>query len=176
MSQVYLTAGDITRRPTADAIITLVNSEGLWFGGVDRAIQAVAGNHYHQQLRYMLQKKGLSDGQVVIADGNAYEHQGTFHNVVFVVDDLQQPLNNLVLTGLQAAEKKQYSSVALPLMRSGVMAGVVEKTIHDVVKQMKQGIERFQQKNPNSSMNITVVVYDNSEAVNLLGQTIAQLP
>ena len=48
--KVQVTSGDITAVPV-DAIVTLINSGGLWFGGVDRAISSVAGDLYHRQAR-----------------------------------------------------------------------------------------------------------------------------
>ena len=49
MSTFNLMKGDITRTATVDAIVTLINSGGMWFGGVDGAIQRVAGGQYHAQ-------------------------------------------------------------------------------------------------------------------------------
>jgi len=37
--------GDVTS-VKADAVVTLINSGGAWFGGVDGAIMRVAGMHY----------------------------------------------------------------------------------------------------------------------------------
>lgn len=52
MASFLLMKGDITRMASVNAIVTLINSEGAWFGGVDGAIQRVAGGQYHAQARF----------------------------------------------------------------------------------------------------------------------------
>jgi O-acetyl-ADP-ribose deacetylase (regulator of RNase III) len=46
--KVSVIEGDITRI-NADAIVTAINSAGMWFGGIDDAIQRAAGDFYHNQ-------------------------------------------------------------------------------------------------------------------------------
>jgi len=48
----------------ADALITAISSSGMWFGGIDRAIQRVAGSMFHTQA---LRGMPLFDGDVVYA-------------------------------------------------------------------------------------------------------------
>jgi len=57
--------GDITKIPT-NAILTAINSGGLWFGGIDGAIQRIAGNHYHNQVATAIP---LYDLQTIVAKG-----------------------------------------------------------------------------------------------------------
>jgi len=45
-TRLYVVQGDITKI-TADAIVTPINSEGCWEGGIDFAIQRAAGDFYH---------------------------------------------------------------------------------------------------------------------------------
>lgn len=167
MASFLLMKGDITRTATVEAIVTLINSEGAWFGGVDDAIQRVAGGMYHAQAREVLNSQGLSNKQVVIAKGSRASHRGSFDDVIFVVDDLKSPLNELVYTALQSAQKEGYSSIAFPLMRTGVMLGVVEPDVKTVVKQMKMGFDRFT-ADGDVDMEIYVVVYAEPEAVKML--------
>lgn len=167
MADMFVTKGDITRTVTVDAIVTLINSRGIWAGGVDRAIQRVAGGYYHAQAGEVLNSRGLSNGQVVIANGNRANHNGSFNDVVFVVDDLQSPLSELVYAALQNAKREGYTSVALPLMRTGVMLGAVEPNVKAVVQQMRLGIDRFLAEG-DISMDIYIVVYDEPEAVKML--------
>ena len=102
-TELYVVLGDITQIPT-DAIMTAINSGGLWFGGIDGAIQRVAGNHYHAQAAEAMP---LSDLQTVVARGNASKHMGKFNDVVFVVDDLESSLDKVVYTGLEAAHQEK---------------------------------------------------------------------
>ena len=95
--KIQVIDGDITQTP-ADAIMTAINSGGMWFGGVDGAIMRAAGNSYHAQASEAMP---LSDLDVVVAKGDRARHQGQFDNVVFVVDDLLSPLDKITYNGLE---------------------------------------------------------------------------
>ena len=155
---LYLVQGDITQIPT-DAIMTAINSGGMWYGGIDGAIQRVAGNQYHSQAA---QAMPLSDLQTVIARGNASKHKGKFNDVVFVVDDLRSSLDKVVYTGLEAAHQKGYGQLLIPAIRMGVMAGAVEKTPGETIVKLGQGIKRFMQEYGKQTKleNLTFVVYN----------------
>jgi len=74
--------GDISRIES-DALITAINSGGMWFGGIDGVIQRSANNMFHSQATSQMP---LEDCQSVVAMQNS-THNGAFKNVVFVVDD-----------------------------------------------------------------------------------------
>ncbi len=154
---LYVVQGDITQIPT-DAIMTAINSGGMWYGGIDGAIQRVAGNQYHSQAA---QAMPLSDLQTVVAKGNASNHRGSFNDIVFVVDDLQSSLDKVVYTGLEAAHQEGYGQLLIPAIRMGVMAGAVEKTPEETIAKLVQGIEGFMQRYGKQTKleNITFVVY-----------------
>jgi O-acetyl-ADP-ribose deacetylase len=156
---LYVVRGDITSLPV-DAIMTSINSEGMWFGGIDEAIQRKAGSFYHAQAA---SKMPLKDGQVVITKGDL-QHRGAFKDVVFIVDDLKQPAENLVYNGLEVSSKEGYQSIALPAIRTGFMAGFVEKTSKEAIDRMGEGIARFMTNHSNSTRlkNITFVIYNDS--------------
>lgn len=160
MFKMSVLQGDITRVANVDAIVTLVNSGRMWFGGVDGAIQRLS-SQYHSRLG---QVPSLTDGEVIVVEGKDIAHTGSFNDVVFVVDDLKTPLSELVYSALQAAKGKGYTSIALPLMRTGVMLGAVEKTLEAVVNQMQLGIDRSLKNNNGSIINLYVVVYGKPEA------------
>jgi O-acetyl-ADP-ribose deacetylase (regulator of RNase III) len=162
-SIVKLVQGDITQYPT-DAIITAINSEKLWFGGIDGAIQRAAGSHYHQQVA---NKSSLKDLDVIVAKGKP--HSGKFKDVVFVVDDLRRGLQEIVYAGLEAAHNQDYKSVALPTIRMGVMMGVVEKTYEQTVMRMVSGVKKFQTDHPKTLLEeIAIVVYNDPVATKYL--------
>ena len=154
---LYVVQGDITQIPT-DAIMTAINSAGLWFGGVDRAIQRVAGDHYHSQAGNAMPLYNL---KTVIARGDASQHGGRFNDVVFVVDDLRSSLDQVVYTGLEAAHQEGYNKLLIPAMRMGVMAGVVERTPEETIARLKQGMEKFMREYGEQTRleNLTFVVY-----------------
>lgn len=172
MLEVETSMGDITQ-VRVDALVTLVNSGGLWFGGIDGAIQRSAGKLYHSQLGEVLSSQGLTDGQVVTIKWQGEEHYGWFNDVVFVVDDLESPLGELVLTALEEAHRNGYDHISMPLMRSGVMRGMVEKDTDAVITQMQEGIRRFNQAHPDSWLKVTIVVYRDTEAFSSLQSAFA---
>ena len=153
--RVDVVRGDITQQ-NVDAIATAINSGGLWFGGIDMVIQRCAGTLFHLQASGAMP---LTDGQTIVARGNG----GQIKNVVFVVDDLQTPLSQVILAALLAADEAGFNSVALPTIRMGVMLGAVEKSVDEALTEMVLGTELFAQYNPKNIKSITFVVYNDSE-------------
>jgi hypothetical protein len=139
--------GDI-RTVSGDAIITAINSGKAWFGGIDRAIQSVAGGHYHRQAAM----EELADLKTVVALGNRKMHRGAFDNVVFVVDDLESKLRDVVFAGLEAADEVGFKTVTIPGLRLGMMAGVVEKSIHEVFLELDTGTVRYLRSHPKTNL------------------------
>ncbi len=160
--------GDITKDVETEAIATLINSFGAWFGEVDLAIKLVAGGLYHDQPASMLKRLGLKDGLVFVAEGTRSLHDGNFDNVIFIVDDFKQSLRKLVYLALETAEDEGFGNLALPLMRTGVAAGQVEKTLDEVVQEIHAGVQLFAFEYPESELELTMVVYNNPNAVQLL--------
>lgn len=154
---------------TADGLITAVNSGGMWFGGIDRVIQSVAGGLFHNQLS----QKELADSEAHFITGNN-TNKGAFKNVVFVIDDLKLKLHRIVLAGLKEAEKNQLSTVSLPTIRMGVMLGVVEKTQEEALEEMARAIRLFKASNPSFVKTITFVVYQNQELETQLKKVLAE--
>jgi len=157
---VNVISGDISR-VNSDALVTAINSSGAWFGGIDRVIQRVAGNHFHNQADALMP---LSDGQTILASGNGTSQ---FQNVIFVVDDLKQPLEIIIFLGLKAARDAGFKAVTLPTIRMGVMLGAVEKSRLDTVSAMVNGVNLFNQSG-GADLDITFVVYSDQETKKLL--------
>lgn len=166
---VSVVQGDIAE-VRAQALITAINSSGMWFGGIDGVIQRCAGSQYHDQAGAAMP---LEDGQTVVVK-QKWQHKGRFFDVVFVVDDLVQPLRNIVAAGLRTADARGYESVMLPTIRMGVMRGAVEKTIEETVGQMVKGIGSVLDEATNLQ-SITIVVYNDAKTQKLLEKTVAKL-
>jgi O-acetyl-ADP-ribose deacetylase (regulator of RNase III) len=149
---VRVRGGDIAS-VDADALITAINSAGMWFGGIDGVIQRAAGNMFHGQAT----GRDLVDGTAFAVTATG-PHDGKFQNVVFVVDDLQQPLHDIVMAGLKAADEAGYKSVTLPTIRMGVMLGVVEKSVQEAFREMRMGVKTAQRELKNLE-TVTFVVY-----------------
>lgn len=147
--------GDITQIK-ADAMITAINSSGMWFGGLDGAIQRSSGSMFHGQAQAAMP---LTDGQVVYAPEQG-PHDGLFDAVLFVVDDLSRPLYDLATIALEGAVRRELTSINIPALRTGVMAGVVEPR-REALASLANAINDFVHKNPGKLNEINVVVYSN---------------
>lgn len=164
-SSVRVQLGDITRVP-ADGLITAVNSEGFWAGGVDGAIGRAGGGQFHSQAQVLI---GQQDGQVKIAE-TQQPHQGAFKNVVFVVDDLKLPLYDILSAGLNAADQAGHKSVSIPAMRLGVMKNV-GGTPQEKVADMARAVRDFQAR-AQSVKEINFVIYGDAETAKALEQAL----
>jgi len=169
---VRVVSGDIAQQK-ADALITAINSGGLWFGGIDGVIQRLAGGHFHTQAK---QASPLFHEKTIVATGDGCSHNGKFQNVIFVVDDLESPLRNIVYKGLSSAVEAGFKTVTLPTIRMGVMLGTVEKTAEDAVNEMVHGIKEYMSEFPNSPIDeIIFVVYNDKQLQTLLNKAIAKI-
>jgi len=167
--KLAVTSGDITQIQS-DGLITAINSEQMWYGGIDGAIMRIAGGRFHNQAA---QKAPLTDGQVIVAEGSGSTY--AFQNVVFVVDDLQRKLREIVYLGLKAADKAGLESVTIPTIRLGVMLGVVEKSKEEAIAEMAEGVRQFMAEKPKSVTEITFVVYNDPMIAAFLGISLQQI-
>lgn len=163
--RVLALSGDIAR-VKADALITAINSSGVWLGGIDGVIGRVAGDLFHAQAAAL---KPLQDGQTIVARSGQHAHSGAFTNVVFVVDDLEKPLRTIVHNGLKAASDAGFKTVTLPTIRMGMMLGEVEKSADEAVREMAAGVSEFLTGNPETPLKtIAFVVYNDATTQDLL--------
>lgn len=165
MVQVIVQSGDVTK-VKSDALITTVNSGGLWFGAIDDAIRRTAGNLPHDTLMHT----------ATLRDGNTFitpTPKGcAFDNVIFIVDDLHKDLHDLIGRALETAELARLVHVTIPTVRNGVMNGIKEKSISEYVSQFKKGIndwyQCYDEQEDTSLCSITIVVYNDPELQDLL--------
>jgi len=160
--KVDVVDGDITKIG-ADAIIAPTNSEGIYMGAIDRAIQGVASDLYHGQLDVEMEGRGDSavpfqNLQVFTATGERFRHGGEFDNIIFVVDDVKNPVDEVVYIGLTAAHILGYSKVLIPAIRMGVAFGIVEKTLEETAYGLVYAVRRFV-LNFDSSTKVNEVVF-----------------
>lgn len=164
-------SGDITKMP--GAIMTAVNSSGAWFGGIDRAIYNAAGKIYHNQLGQAAMNGRLSDLETVVAVGNHNLHNGEFDQVVFVVDDLESPLRKVIKAGLIAADNARIKKISIPAIRTGVMIGMVERSLEDISDELIEGIKEYFKECQNPYIEaIAFVTYNNPELDGILHNAI----
>ena len=86
--------------------------------------------------------------------------------MVFVIDDLEGPVDEIIYNGLVAASKKGFASVTLPAVRMGVMLGKVEKTPVETVRKIGEGLNRFidDYGETTTIKKVTFVVYNDPNA------------
>jgi O-acetyl-ADP-ribose deacetylase (regulator of RNase III) len=167
--RVKVQIGDITRVPV-DGLITGINSKGAWGGGIDRVIAGVAGNQYHRSALWLI---GKEECDTLVVKGQ-HPHGGAFRRVVFVVDDLQKPLHEILSAALDAADNGGLASVTVPAMRLGVMMGLggpPEEKIADMAK-----AARDFQKRARNVKSVTFVIYGDPVTAEALQQELARIP
>jgi hypothetical protein len=126
----------------------------------------VAGNRYHEVITAHLADHIVSDGDAFVVMGDRHDHQGNFDDVIFIIDEENKPLSELVLIGLQTARTAGFRYVSFPVMRTGKGLGRIEINTDQVISQMQKGLEEFIKESPETKMNITVVVYNDKETLN----------
>ena len=155
MTKVTVVNGDITQIK-ADALIAAINPRGMWSGGIDDAIQRVSDNMLHNQAA---EKMPLKDGQVVFAPATL-PYNGRFDNVIFVVDELQRPVEQLVKAALDEAEARSLATISIPTLRTGVVASAYE-THGETLAGLVIAIIKFVSTNPSHVQEINIIVYNN---------------
>lgn len=165
---VKVRGGDISS-VSADVLITAVNSGGMWFGGIDGVIKRAAGNMFHGQLAH----QSLEEGKAIYTPAPA-GHDGSFGDVIFVIDDLHQPLHRIVLAGLSCAEQEKLSFVSLPVLRTGIMAGQYEATVEEALDQTVEAIRMFEDMQPSCVRRIQIVVFESPEIEEYLTKRLRQ--
>jgi len=164
MTNISVVEGDITH-VSADALITTVNSGGLWFGAIDGAIRRTAGNTFHSQI---MEYGPIRDGDAIYA--TAPTGLGcAFNAVIFIIDDLEQSVADVVMNGLALAVDNDLASVSIPTIRTGVMAGVRE-THQEALDGLIKAISFY--TDGTSLEQITIVVYNNPADVQYLTQAL----
>ncbi len=167
--RVHTQMGDIGQ-VKADGIIANITSVG---SGVDPGIRQQTG--VNQFLQQAAERRPLYDGDTVVA-AQRQAHQGAFQNVVFVVDDAEKPLREVVLAGLKAADAAGLESASLPAMRTGFYLGVKEATLAETMQEMAAGLREFQETNPSHLKEVTFVVNQDAAVKAALDQALAALP
>lgn len=168
---IQIVSGDITQID-ADCIITPINSQKNWDGGIDRTIYTVAREMYHNQIR----KTHLENLFSIVVHGNRKTHRGKFDHVVFVVDDLRSKAREVINRGLETANEAGFVTVLIPAIRTGMFLGIIERTPDEIANEYILGILRFLRNNRNSGIkNIKLVIFRNEQFKAILENKIASV-
>lgn len=155
MTTVNLFCGDITNIE-ATLLVTTINPEGLWYGGIDRSIRNVSGDMFHDQLP---PADTLLNGQTFFAPAQG-GHSGCFNDVLFVVDDGCRPLHTIITTALDEADKLGVESVSLPTSRPSIntLGFNCQDAIRSTMEKFARIIAEFIDKQPANIKHINVAV------------------
>jgi|GEM_PF-2172986 len=132
-------AGDIAKFP-ADALVTTFSKQATKKTEVDLAIDRQAGSDFRYKIPT---ERSLLDGSATLVAGKSFYNPTAFKNIIYVVDNLQVPLADIVSAGLRQAAVVGLVDVSLPVLRLGPMLGKVEKTPRDVIREMINGVLRL---------------------------------
>ena len=149
---VQVLKGDIAKAD-AKAVMTTVQEKHLCHGGVN----AVIGKDNPCFFAQLQKAPELEDGKALLARGDG---KGTIENVLFVKDQNQKPLADIVYEGLKAADKNGLESVAVPAMRAGSVFGAVERSYREIALELRKGVERFLSEAREALKNISFVVHN----------------
>ena len=169
--RVLVQDGNITDVP-ADALITTVSSAQSRNGAVDRAIRQVAGGYFHDQVP-VEHTKGCFSGQTLWAP-NPPALRLPFDGVLFVIDNLDLPLREIVRCALQGAVQNGRYTIAMPLMRTGQAAGRVQEPSGSALSEMALALRLFRSGYQRHAISdATVVVYDSPKLAQTMREMLA---
>lgn len=152
--KIVVIDGNIAQVPAA-ALITTVSSTGYWNSEVDCAIQGVAGTTFHDQL----EAQGLLlEGGIVHTYALEMIDTVKFDSVLFIVDNLVRPLQDVLKAVFQVADLYSLSTLTVPALRTtGATRGAHERTVSEALEGIVAAIVEFRAWAKNVH-KITVVV------------------
>jgi O-acetyl-ADP-ribose deacetylase (regulator of RNase III) len=135
--ELTLVQGDITEQHV-DAIVNAANSSLMGGGGVDGAIHRKGGPAILdecRQLRASKYGKGLPTGQAVATTGGRLPARFVIHTVGPVYGPLADPqlLRSCYTNSLGVADHLELSTVAFPLISSGIYGWPVDDAVRQAV-------------------------------------------
>lgn len=131
-----------------DAVVVSIGCDGL------------CDSRMHQGLPATI-RKDIKAQQWASGQARSYrdfkDSTGNSKNYILIVDDRKSKLHQLVLTSLVEAETDGFSSVALPIMRTGDNFGVVESSLEQIKYEILKGISLFYQQSNGGLKEISLV-------------------
>jgi len=171
LTKITLVDGDITL-VSANALITAVRSLRHSNDPVDEAIKQVAGSVYHDAA---IAGNNLKQCRLVIAKSGVQARNDRFNIVIFLLDDLKQPLSEMVKHALDCAATGGFRTVSLPIIRSDLPRKAPERTITEVIDGLALGIAKFREEYDGGLDAITVVTHGHTELLLPLTAKFAEL-
>lgn len=169
MTKVNVVSGNITT-VVSQALITAINPRGMWFGGVDMAIERSSGNMFHHQASMAMP---LENGQIIFAPKTG-PHNGKFDGVLFVVDSLTTPIYDLLLPVFKEADRLGLKSVSVHPIGISVMDEHPESQVEAFEGLLKAIIDIIESK-PVNLQEINVVIYNSPSDLELWQNRLKEL-
>ncbi|MDD5152947.1 MAG: hypothetical protein PHS95_03090 [Candidatus Pacebacteria bacterium] len=136
----------------ADCILATICSNKHPSGRINCIIRKLAGNYYHEQV-----EEALTGRPIFLKNGDAcitrYDNEDPPRSllgpkdVIFVIDDMNLPLRDIVCNGLtHANDSRMYKSIILPIPRIEIALDEGDKK--EIVKEMMRGVKKFRRRRP----------------------------
>jgi hypothetical protein len=137
-----------------NTIILPIRPDHLTVPGPDWIVRSVAGEMYHNQIH-----DPITYGQIVTR-GNSRFHRGGFDNVIFVVDDGETSLFQLVRNALNEARCQHIDQVALPLLRYALASYEQSRDnqVREIGQETLRGLQLFWKEALTYDMDILVCI------------------
>ncbi len=155
--KVSVISADISE-VAVDGLITVVDSDGDWSGSIDFLIKESVDSSFHSKLEYLQ----LTEGVAYFIPGDE-SNKAAYRDVIFVIDDWHHKLYELILTGLNEAERNQLSSVSLPTIKLVERKGMINRSEDELLEEIVLAIRLFRDSNPTFVKRVTFAVYQNSD-------------
>ncbi|HSX01898.1 MAG TPA: hypothetical protein VLI05_01135 [Candidatus Saccharimonadia bacterium] len=167
---ITVAEGDIMKF-AGSAVVIPVKPKGDNDDHLNRALREVAGSYYHDKLT--LCRAVMPSRCRAIHLVHKPELDLPVGDVIFVIDDLAQPLRKTVATALKEAEEQHLGMLRLPLLRTGEQAGLREEPTGTAAFETVVALREFTHySRPRLLRDVTCVVND-AETAQQLEQLLA---
>lgn len=147
MVNISFFVGDLARTLPSEALIVPINSpDGSSFGDTGRLIQQAAGSFFEDELHRYMQDHYLPDGQTLRVKGGKIRYERKFNDILYIKDELNIPLKDLIYKALTSARHEGYHQVTVPLFRMGVVMSKTKQSEEEDALEMLEGIHHFAQE------------------------------
>ncbi len=150
-TRVSVLETDIFRVEADAMVLPTLSMSGTWMmGGLTRMLMLQGGGAYFEALETAPNKNHLS----TVVARKEEEHSGAFEDVIFVIDDLEGSIRDVVKAVLKTANAAGYSSISVPMIRTGVQLGSYnpEPTLEVTLERTVEGLLDFLRETPSPSL------------------------
>jgi len=144
--------GEITD-VSADMLVATVSSWAQWRNGINQSLQECASTYFHDQL-----PQSLRNLDTYMALGDATTQHLPFKDVLFVVDDCETSVSELVLKALHFADDQMVECIALPIISFVPGRESDAGTVLQLIGDFYGAVAAFAGSNPQHVRRIKIIV------------------